>query len=130
MSKPWENEGAPEEQPQDDTNKPDPAEQANADTETPEQPETPEAPEAEEVKPVSEMSVPEIKEQLKALGLPVSGKKDDLIARLEEAQGVDLEAEAEVQEQASIALANLVSRGMSVKDARAHLAKSDVSDVE
>jgi large subunit ribosomal protein L32e len=37
----------------------------------------------------SDMTVAELKELLKAAGLPVSGKKADLIARLEEAEDVD-----------------------------------------
>ena len=46
------------------------------------------------------MTVAELKELLKDAGLPVSGKKADLIARLEEAEGHDDNVEEEIADEA------------------------------
>ena len=46
------------------------------------------------------MTVAELKELLKDAGLPVSGKKADLIARLEEAEGHDDNVEEEIVDEA------------------------------
>ena len=60
-----------------------PAEEAEAEAE---EPPADEAPAEEEVadEDLTALTVPELKERLKAAGLPVSGKKADLIARLSE----------------------------------------------
>ena len=60
-----------------------PAEEAEAEAE---EPPAEEAPAEEEVadEDLTALTVPELKERLKAAGLPVSGKKADLIARLSE----------------------------------------------
>nr|AIF08155.1 hypothetical protein [uncultured marine group II/III euryarchaeote KM3_27_D02] len=67
-------------------------EETSDDSESEPEPATEEAPEAEaEEAPeevvdedLSSLTVPELKEKLKAAGLPVSGKKAELIARLSE----------------------------------------------
>jgi len=48
---------------------------------------------------LSKLKVPELKELLKEAGLPVSGKKADLIARLEEHRAEDGAAEEEAEEE-------------------------------
>ena len=47
---------------------------------------------------LSDLTVAQLKELLKEAGLPVSGKKADLIARLEEAEEHDDDIEEEIEE--------------------------------
>lgn len=110
---PWETDTPPVEQP--------------PETQTPPTEQPPEVLE-EETPEYAEMKVPELRSMLELRELDTSGTKAELVSRLEADDAEREEEAAPEAQQASLALANLVSRGMSVADARAYLEGSEVSD--
>lgn len=112
-----------------------PADTADAETtavDTAENADEPETQGADEE--ISGMTVPQLRDALKEAGQETTGRSAELKARLQEYRNTDEDSEeAEDEEsatdsskqQADLHLVNLVSQGMTVAEARAHIADAD-----